>query len=107
MADPQIAYEALERTRQAAVNYLRGVLEMSAQEVEVLLRDAMSDGRIAILDLMAGERTRLDAARRAFLDAARHALDGEVPGNRAWAGTRRGSLSRYPLRRKRRSSRCR
>jgi hypothetical protein len=52
----------------------------------VLLRDAMSDGRIAILDLMADERTRLDAARQAFRDAARHALDGEVSGNRAWPG---------------------
>ncbi|WP_436961417.1 hypothetical protein [Streptomyces sp. SudanB182_2057] len=82
MADPQIAYEALERSYESAVSCLREVLGMPAQEVEVLLRDTMDDGRIAMLDLMAGEYTRLDVARREFLAAARHALDDELLSSR-------------------------
>jgi len=78
MADPQIAYEALERSYESAVNGLREVLRMPAEEVEVLLRDTMDEGRMAMLDLMAGEHNRLDEARRGFLSAARKALDGEV-----------------------------
>ncbi|MER5809918.1 hypothetical protein ABT143_17315 [Streptomyces sp. NPDC002033] len=79
MADTHIAYEALERTHGSAVRCLREGLSMSAQEAEVLLRDSMDESRIAMLDLMAGEHTRLDEARRGFLTAARHALDGELP----------------------------
>ncbi|GGS38312.1 hypothetical protein Snoj_27740 [Streptomyces nojiriensis] len=54
---------------------------MSAQEAEVLLRDSMDEGRIAMLDLMAGEHTRLNEARPGFLTAARGALDGELPNS--------------------------
>jgi hypothetical protein len=86
MADPQIAYEALERSHESAVSCLREVLGMPAQEAEVLLRDTMDDGRIAMLDLMAGEHTRLDEARREFLAAARHALDGELLSSRTPSG---------------------
>jgi hypothetical protein len=78
MADPQYAYAALERSHESAVGFLQGILNMPAQEVEVLLRDTMNDGRMAMLDLMAGQHARLDKARRGFLAAARHALDGEL-----------------------------
>lgn len=82
LADPQLAYEALQRSHDTAVQCLREHLEMSAQDAEVLLQDAMSDGRTAMLDHMAGEYTRLEEARRAFLTAAREALDGELPHTR-------------------------
>ncbi len=89
MADSQIAYEALERAHDLAVSSLRERLEMLAQDAEVLLQDSMDTGRIAMLELMVGERTRLDEARREFLAATRHALDGDLVQhpNTAFSGT--------------------
>ncbi|MFD3915289.1 hypothetical protein, partial [Streptomyces sp. NPDC058603] len=68
LADPQIAYEALERCHVRAVGCLQEHLRMPEEEAEVLLRDTMNDGmndgRTVMLDHMAGEYTRLEEARR-------------------------------------------
>ncbi|MFE4059360.1 hypothetical protein ACFXP3_24205 [Streptomyces sp. NPDC059096] len=85
LADPQVAYEALERCHMRAVSCLREHLGMPEEEAEVLLRGTMNDGRTAMLDHMAGEYTRLEEARRAFLSVARHTLDGELPDLRPTA----------------------
>ncbi|MEV2255960.1 hypothetical protein AB0I94_36305 [Streptomyces sp. NPDC050147] len=79
MADPHIAHGALSRCYDSAVACLQASLGMPPREVEVLMRDTMDDGRIAMLDLMDGEYTRLDTARREFLVATRQVLDGELP----------------------------
>lgn len=48
--------------------------DLPREEAAVLLRDAVNEGRITVLDYMTGQSTRLSETRRTFLAAARHAL---------------------------------
>ncbi|MFF2852951.1 hypothetical protein ACFVT5_42710 [Streptomyces sp. NPDC058001] len=45
----------------------------------LLLRDAVDDGRVTLLNYMTGQSTHLSQSRRAFLTAARRTLEGS-PG---------------------------
>ena len=70
------AYEFLQHTYETAAQLLDRA-EIPRDEATLLLRDAVNEGRITMLDHMTGQSTRLSEARRAFLAAARHTLESQ------------------------------
>lgn len=67
------AYAAVRHVYETAVQYLE-LTDLPDEEAAVLLHDAVSDGRITVLDYMTGQSTRLSETRRTFLAAARRTL---------------------------------
>ncbi|MYX04139.1 MULTISPECIES: hypothetical protein [unclassified Streptomyces] len=73
------AYAALRHVYERAVRLLE-LTDLPREEAAVLLRDAVTDGRITVLDYMTGQSTRLSETRRAFLAAARRTLGNNDAG---------------------------
>ncbi|MBT2429087.1 hypothetical protein J7F02_26550 [Streptomyces sp. ISL-112] len=73
------AYAALRHVYETAVQFLERT-DLPREEAAVLLRDAVHEGRITVLDYMTGQSTRLSETRRTFLAAARHALGNHNSG---------------------------
>lgn len=68
------AYDVLRHVHEAAVRSLEAT-DLPGEEAALLLQDAVGDGPITMLDHMTGQSTRLNETRRAFLAAARRALE--------------------------------
>ncbi|WP_327713299.1 hypothetical protein OG912_38985 (plasmid) [Streptomyces sp. NBC_00464] len=73
------AYAALRHVYEMAVQLFERT-DLPREEAAVLLRDAVNEGRITVLEYMTGQSTRLSETRRMFLTAARHALGNNELG---------------------------
>ncbi|WEH31913.1 hypothetical protein PZB75_00055 [Streptomyces sp. AM 4-1-1] len=73
------AYAAVRHVYETAVQFLERT-DLPREEAAVLLRDAVHEGRVTVLDYMTGQSTRLTETRRTFLSAARHALGNHSNG---------------------------
>ncbi|MFI2215103.1 hypothetical protein [Streptomyces sp. NPDC020141] len=68
------AYEVIQHVYEAAVRHLART-DLPRDEAALLLRDAVDDGQITMLDYMTGQSTHLNQTRRAFLTAARRTME--------------------------------